>query len=105
MVYSHIVHCLDFLELANEFLYQLFIFLIKNGRYGRIYCLQVDRVAMLLHSYRFYRDAVVQQVCSFSTLIDLTTYSHILLLMMEWISLLHVFLCIFDLMKIEDCIF
>lgn len=31
-------------------------------RYGRIYCLQFDRVAMLLHSYRFYRDAVVQQV-------------------------------------------
>ncbi|CAL5330602.1 unnamed protein product [Camellia sinensis] len=29
--------------------------------YGRIYCLQVDGVAMLLHSYRFYRDAVVQQ--------------------------------------------
>ncbi|KAH6812799.1 C18orf8 [Perilla frutescens var. frutescens] len=29
--------------------------------YGRIYCLQFDRVAMLLHSYRFYRDAVVQQ--------------------------------------------
>ncbi|KAG5555488.1 hypothetical protein RHGRI_006214 [Rhododendron griersonianum] len=29
--------------------------------YGRIYCLQVDRVAMLLHSHRFYRDAVVQQ--------------------------------------------
>lgn len=29
--------------------------------YGRIYCLQVDRVAMQLHSYRFYRDAVVQQ--------------------------------------------
>ncbi|XP_024985483.1 uncharacterized protein LOC112521071 isoform X2 [Cynara cardunculus var. scolymus] len=29
--------------------------------YGRIYCLQVDRVAMLLHSYRFYRDAVIQQ--------------------------------------------
>lgn len=29
--------------------------------YGRIYCLQVDRVAMLLHLYRFYRDAVVQQ--------------------------------------------
>ncbi|KAI3472124.1 hypothetical protein Pfo_029612 [Paulownia fortunei] len=26
--------------------------------YGRIYCLQFDRVAMLLHSYRFYRDAV-----------------------------------------------
>ncbi|XP_042048405.1 regulator of MON1-CCZ1 complex isoform X3 [Salvia splendens] len=29
--------------------------------YGRIYCLQFDRVAMLLNSYRFYRDAVVQQ--------------------------------------------
>lgn len=29
--------------------------------YGRIYCLQVDRVAMVLHLYRFYRDAVVQQ--------------------------------------------
>ncbi|XP_010257534.1 PREDICTED: uncharacterized protein C18orf8 isoform X3 [Nelumbo nucifera] len=29
--------------------------------YGRIYCLQVDRVAMLLHLYRFYRDAVIQQ--------------------------------------------
>ncbi|XP_022934291.1 uncharacterized protein LOC111441498 isoform X1 [Cucurbita moschata] len=29
--------------------------------YGRIYCLQVDRISMLLHTYRFYRDAVVQQ--------------------------------------------
>ncbi|XP_073119477.1 uncharacterized protein [Henckelia pumila] len=29
--------------------------------YGRIYCLQFDRVAMLLHLHRFYRDAVVQQ--------------------------------------------
>ncbi|KAL5545426.1 hypothetical protein UlMin_005113, partial [Ulmus minor] len=29
--------------------------------YGRIYCFQVDGVAMLLHSYRFFRDAVVQQ--------------------------------------------
>ncbi|CAL9220489.1 unnamed protein product [Arabidopsis halleri] len=29
--------------------------------YGRIYCLQVDREAMLLHLYRFYRDAVVHQ--------------------------------------------
>ncbi|XP_057546117.1 uncharacterized protein LOC130825093 [Amaranthus tricolor] len=29
--------------------------------YGRIYCLQVDRVAMLLHCYRFYRDAIVPQ--------------------------------------------
>jgi hypothetical protein len=34
--------------------------------YGRIYCLQIDRVAMLLHSYRFYQDAVVQQVIPFS---------------------------------------
>ncbi|KAH7683747.1 Phosphoinositide 3-kinase accessory (PIK) domain-containing protein [Dioscorea alata] len=29
--------------------------------YGRIYCLQLDRVGMLLYLYRFYRDAVVQQ--------------------------------------------
>ncbi|EPS74238.1 hypothetical protein M569_00514, partial [Genlisea aurea] len=29
--------------------------------YGRIYCLQLDKVAMLLHIYRFYRDAVLQQ--------------------------------------------
>ncbi|KAL2650621.1 hypothetical protein R1flu_018749 [Riccia fluitans] len=29
--------------------------------YGRIYCLQVDRVAMQLNLYRFYRDAVVPQ--------------------------------------------
>ncbi|CAN1278029.1 Regulator of MON1-CCZ1 complex [Linum perenne] len=29
--------------------------------YGRIYCLQIDRIAMQLHLYRFYRDAVVQQ--------------------------------------------
>ncbi|CAN6810290.1 unnamed protein product [Brassica oleracea] len=29
--------------------------------YGRIYCVQVDMEAMLLHTYRFYRDAVVQQ--------------------------------------------
>ncbi|GKV25876.1 hypothetical protein SLEP1_g35257 [Rubroshorea leprosula] len=29
--------------------------------YGRIYCLQIDRISMLLHCYRFYRDAVVQQ--------------------------------------------
>ncbi|XP_057836704.2 uncharacterized protein LOC131046892 isoform X2 [Cryptomeria japonica] len=30
--------------------------------YGRIYCLQVDRVGMQLHLYRFYRDAVVHQM-------------------------------------------
>ncbi|XP_075110746.1 uncharacterized protein LOC107832737 isoform X1 [Nicotiana tabacum] len=29
--------------------------------YGRIYCLQLDRIAMQLHCYRFYRDAVIQQ--------------------------------------------
>lgn len=29
--------------------------------YGRIYCLQVDRVGMQLHLFRFYRDAVVHQ--------------------------------------------
>lgn len=29
--------------------------------YGRIYCFHLDKVAMQLNSYRFYRDAVVQQ--------------------------------------------
>ncbi|KAL5229771.1 hypothetical protein ABZP36_028547 [Zizania latifolia] len=29
--------------------------------YGRIYCLQLDRVSMTLNMYRFYRDAVVHQ--------------------------------------------
>lgn len=29
--------------------------------YGRIYCLQLDRVGMVLNFYRFYRDAVIQQ--------------------------------------------
>ncbi|URD72550.1 Colon cancer-associated protein Mic1-like [Musa troglodytarum] len=29
--------------------------------YGRVYCLQFDRVSMQLNVYRFYRDAVVQQ--------------------------------------------
>lgn len=29
--------------------------------YGRLYCLQVDRIAMELNIYRFYRDAVVPQ--------------------------------------------
>lgn len=32
------------------------------SRYGRLYCVQVDRVALQLHMYRFYRDAVVPQV-------------------------------------------
>ncbi|KAK4372706.1 hypothetical protein RND71_008090 [Anisodus tanguticus] len=31
--------------------------------YGRIYCLQLDKIAMQLHCYRFYRDAVIQQGC------------------------------------------
>lgn len=34
--------------------------------YGRIYCLQLDRVSMSLNLYRFYRDAVVQQ-CTLPT--------------------------------------
>ncbi|OEL27131.1 hypothetical protein BAE44_0011849, partial [Dichanthelium oligosanthes] len=34
--------------------------------YGRIYCLQLDRVNMSLNLYRFYRDAVVQQ-CTLPT--------------------------------------
>ncbi|CAN6288265.1 unnamed protein product [Urochloa humidicola] len=34
--------------------------------YGRIYCLQLDRVSTSLNLYRFYRDAVVQQ-CTLPT--------------------------------------
>ncbi|TVU30978.1 hypothetical protein EJB05_22638 [Eragrostis curvula] len=34
--------------------------------YGRIYCLQLDRINMSLNLYRFYRDAVVQQ-CTLPT--------------------------------------
>ncbi|GJP37701.1 hypothetical protein CLOM_g22130 [Closterium sp. NIES-68] len=30
--------------------------------YGRIYCIQVDRVSSLLHIFRFFRDAIVLQV-------------------------------------------
>lgn len=29
--------------------------------YGRIYCLQLDKIAMQFHCYRFYRDAVIRQ--------------------------------------------
>ncbi|KAK4800166.1 hypothetical protein SAY86_025531 [Trapa natans] len=49
--------------------------------YGRIYCLQVDRVAMLLHSYRFYRDAVVQQgsLPIYSTKISVSVVDNVLL--------------------------
>nr|CAB3494834.1 unnamed protein product [Digitaria exilis] len=35
--------------------------------YGRIYCLQLDRVSMTLNLYRFYRDAVVQQAIAASS--------------------------------------
>lgn len=50
------------LDLCNLHSCLLKVFLMINHSYGRIYCLQVDRVAMLLHSYRLYRDAVIQQV-------------------------------------------
>nr|XP_043606715.1 regulator of MON1-CCZ1 complex [Erigeron canadensis]XP_043606723.1 regulator of MON1-CCZ1 complex [Erigeron canadensis] len=50
--------------------------------YGRIYCLQVDRVAMLLHSYRFYRDAVIQQgsLPIYSTQIAVSVVDNVLLI-------------------------
>ncbi|KAF6149342.1 hypothetical protein GIB67_016880 [Kingdonia uniflora] len=49
--------------------------------YGRIYSLQVDRVAMLLHLYRFYRDAVVQQgsVPIYSSRIAVSVIDNVLL--------------------------
>ncbi|CAI0406578.1 unnamed protein product [Linum tenue] len=49
--------------------------------YGRIYCLQIDRVAMQLHSYRFYRDAVVQQgsLPMFSSKISVSVVDNVLL--------------------------
>ncbi|XP_057486447.1 uncharacterized protein LOC130772557 isoform X2 [Actinidia eriantha] len=49
--------------------------------YGRIYCLQVDKVAMLLNSYRFYRDAVVQQgsLPIFSSKISVSVVDNVLL--------------------------
>lgn len=49
--------------------------------YGRIYCFQVDRVAMLLHSYRFYRDAVVQKgsLPVYSSKIALSVVDNVLL--------------------------
>jgi hypothetical protein len=37
------------------------IIFFECDSYGRIYCLQLDRVNMALNLYRFYRDAVVQQ--------------------------------------------
>lgn len=50
--------------------------------YGRIYCLQVDRVAMLLHSHRFYRDAVIQQgsLPIYSTKIAVSVVDNVLLI-------------------------
>lgn len=49
--------------------------------YGRIYSLQVDRVAMLLHLYRFYRDAVVRQssLPIFSSKIAVSVIDNVLL--------------------------
>ncbi|CAN0927566.1 Regulator of MON1-CCZ1 complex [Linum grandiflorum] len=49
--------------------------------YGRIYCLQIDRVAMQLHLYRFYRDAVVQQgsLPMFSSKIAVSVVDNVLL--------------------------
>ncbi|KAI4300661.1 hypothetical protein L6164_034012 [Bauhinia variegata] len=50
--------------------------------YGRIYCLQIDRVAMLLHSYRLYRDAVIQQgsLPIYSSRIAVSTVDNVLLI-------------------------
>ncbi|KAJ8621406.1 hypothetical protein MRB53_029935 [Persea americana] len=49
--------------------------------YGRIYCLQVDRVGMLIYLYRFYRDAVVQQGSfpMYSTKIAVSVVDNVLL--------------------------
>ncbi|CAN8270108.1 unnamed protein product [Cochlearia groenlandica] len=49
--------------------------------YGRIYCLQVDKEAMLLHLYRFYRDAVVQQgsLPIYSTKLSVSVVDNLLL--------------------------
>ncbi|KAL3632390.1 hypothetical protein CASFOL_025374 [Castilleja foliolosa] len=49
--------------------------------YGRIYCLQFDRLAMALNLYRFYRDAVVQQgsLPAYSNRIDASVVDNILL--------------------------
>uniref|UniRef100_A0A0D6QVM2 Uncharacterized protein n=1 Tax=Araucaria cunninghamii TaxID=56994 RepID=A0A0D6QVM2_ARACU len=49
--------------------------------YGRIYCLQVDRVGMQLHLYRFYRDAVVHQgsLPIYSTKVAISVVDNVLL--------------------------
>lgn len=49
--------------------------------YGRIYCLQVDRVGMQLHLYRFYRDAVVHQgsLPIYSTKVAVSVVDNVLL--------------------------
>lgn len=49
--------------------------------YGRIYCLQVDRVGMQLHLYRFYRDAVVYQgsLPIYSTKVAINVVDNVLL--------------------------
>lgn len=46
----------------------LLITRVYIDRYGRLYCVQVDRVALQLNMYRFYRDAVVPQVDPVRTL-------------------------------------
>ncbi|XP_031483277.1 uncharacterized protein LOC116252845 [Nymphaea colorata] len=49
--------------------------------YGRIYCLQVDWMAMLLRFYRFYRDAVIQQgsFSIYSTKVAVSVVDNVLL--------------------------
>ncbi|WOK93209.1 hypothetical protein Cni_G01904 [Canna indica] len=49
--------------------------------YGRIYCLQCDRVGMRLNVYRFYRDAVVQQgtIPIYSTRVAVSVIDNVLL--------------------------
>ncbi|XP_049365252.1 uncharacterized protein LOC125830073 [Solanum verrucosum] len=49
--------------------------------YGRIYCLQLDKIAMQLYCYRFYRDAVIQQgsLPVYSTKIAVSVVDNVLL--------------------------
>eukprot|EP00850_Spirogloea_muscicola_P012493 SM000081S22627 [mRNA] locus=s81:231057:237143:+ [translate_table: standard] len=50
--------------------------------YGRLYCLQVDRQALQLHIFRFYRDAVVHQgtVVLYSPHVAVSVVDNVLLL-------------------------
>ncbi|KAJ4820466.1 hypothetical protein LUZ62_033032 [Rhynchospora pubera] len=49
--------------------------------YGRIYCLQFDRVGMHLNVYRFYRDAVVEQgsIPAYSSRVAISTVDNVIL--------------------------